>query len=346
MLIDVQPSEVTPETLEPHPHSTIDERNLWKNNKQLSIPLMMEENATVSRSGDLELEEIKIDQENHVDMDTSEAGQSFGGEWGSPKLKENAEIGPASESMDPSEAEPSRGEPRSPSKLKEPETSGDFHEPVSSDTDNFFEKIKIYRQVVSGDMELFNRPIRLLELSPQYNSALHVAAQYKNAEMAEAIIKHDPRLMNFRNMNGDSPLHIAARVGSVEISDFLTDVMVPNMNITNEQGDTALHDAVRGVHLRVVKLLVHRHGDWTRKENEVGESPLFLAVDKWHFDIASEILKIDNCSIGGRDNMNVLHAAIIRLGQGKLPNILKILVICYVSNFHFTQLKIIYQIKI
>ena len=350
MLIDVQPSEATPETLEPHPHSTIDERNLWKNNKQLSIPLMMEENATVSRSGDLELEEIKIDQENHVDMDTSEAGQSFGGERGSLKLKENAEIGPAPEPMDPSEAEPSRSEPRSRSKLKEPEdigsTSGDFNKPVSSDTDNFLEgfqletwKIKLYRLVASGDMESFiNLSDGSIEipggLSPQGNSALHIAAQYKKVEMAEEIIKRHPTLVNFRNMNGDLPLHIAARVGSVEISDFIIKQTVLNMNITNEQGDTPLHDAVRGAHSDVVKLLVDRYPGWTRAENGVGESPLFLAVDKWHFEIADVIFKTDTCSIKGRDNMNVLHAAIIRLGPGKLPNILKILITCYVSNFH------------
>lgn len=161
---------------------------------------MMEENATVSRSGDLELEEIKIDQENHVDMDTSEAGQSFGGERGSPKLKENAEIGPAPEPMDPSEAEPSRSEPRSRSKLKEPEdigsTSGDFNKPVSSDKDNFLEgfqpetwKIELYRLVASGDMASFinrlHRPIAIPLLSPQDNSALHVAAQYKKTENGE-----------------------------------------------------------------------------------------------------------------------------------------------------------------
>lgn len=152
--------------------------------------------------------------------------------------------------------------------------------------------------------------------------------------MAKEIIKQESKLVNFRNMNGDSPLHIAARVGSVEISRFLTQQAVLNVNITNEQGDTALHDAVRGVHLGVVKSLVKFNPDWTRAENKVGESPLFLAVDKWHFDIASEIFPINKCSIMGRDNMNVLHSAIIRLGQGKLPNILKILIICYVSNFH------------
>ena len=332
--IGVQPSEATPETLEPHPHSTIDERNLWKNNKQLSIPPMMEENATVSRSGDAELEEIKIDQENHADMDTSVAGPSFGGERGSPKLKENAEIVPAPEPMDPCE-------PLSHLKLKGPadigSTSGDFYEPVSSDKYNFSggfqsdaERIELYRLVASGDMESFDklvdRPITIPQLSPQNNSALHVAAQYKQAKMAKKIIELAPQLVNSTNMNGDLPLHIAARVGCKDTSDFLLEQKVMNENITNKQGDTPLHDAVRGAHLEVVKSLVEKYPSWTRAENGVGESPLFLAVDKWHFDIAEVIFPKYDCSIRGRDSMNVLHAAVIRLGPGKLlPNILTIL---------------------
>ena len=341
MLIDVQPSEVTPETLEPHPHSTIDERNLWKNNKQLSIPLMMEENATVSRSGDLELEEIKIDQENHVDMDTSEAGSSFGGEWGRPKLKENAEIVPAPEPIDPSKAEPSPSEPWSRSKLKGPadigSTSGDFDKPVSSDKYNFSEefqpdagKSQLYRLVASGDVDMSRNQLDILitipQLSPQNNSALHVAALYKQAEIANAIIERAPELVNSVNKNGDLPLHIAARVGCVDTSRVLIQQEVMNEYIKNKQGDTPLHDAVRGAHLEVVKLLVKKYHSWTRAENGVGESPLFLAVDKWHFDIAKEIFPKYDCSIRGRDSMNVLHAAVIRLGPGKLlPNILTIL---------------------
>lgn len=316
-------------------------QNNKQTNKQLSIPPTMEENAMVSRPGDLEMGEIEIVQENHADMDTFKAGPLFGGEAaGILKLKENAEIGPAAEPMDPSEAEPSRSEPRSRSKLKEPEeigsTSGGFNEPVSSDTNNFSEefqpetwKIELYRLVASGKTESFNRlyknkPITIPQLTPQGNSALHVAAQYKKADMAAAIIQHKRELVNFPNMNGDLPLHIAARVGCLRTSSVLIQQKELNMDIKNKQGDTALHDAVRGAHLDVVILLVGEYPSWTRTVNNFGESPLFLAVDKWHLDIAT-ILRESDGFIKGRDSMNVLHAAIIRLGQGKLPNILTIL---------------------
>ncbi|KAL4601336.1 hypothetical protein ACB092_11G265400 [Castanea dentata] len=322
LVIDV-PLETTPETLEPHPHS---------------IPPMLEENAMVSCPGDLKQVKIKIGQENHADMDTSEAGPSFGGEWGSLMLKENAEIGPASEPMDPSEAESSSSEPRSRSKLEEPEGiagpsfGGErgslklkeiaeiFPAPESMDSSEAepsssvprsHSKLKDPKRLVrhpeiptnlflqtktiswrdsnprhgklnyidSRDVESFNRldrPIMIPQLSPQDNNALHVAARYKQAEMAAAIIQRvpeGPELVNFPNMNGDLPLHIAPRT-------------VLNLNITNKQGDTALHDAIRGAHLEVVKLLVQFNPSWTLPENKVGESPLFLAVDKWHFDIA------------------------------------------------------------
>lgn len=348
VLIEIQPSEATPETLEPHPHPTTEERSKavtiiarawrsytsWKKNRQLSIPPVLEENAMASRPGALELVKINIRQENHAGMDTSKAGTSFGGERSSPKRKVKAEIVPALESRDPSEAKPSSSEPRSRSKLKEPEetgsTSGVFYKPVSSDTDNIFEQqIEFYQLVVKGDVKSFDQPkgpIMLPQLSPQGNSPLHVAAQYKQAAIAEAIIQREPELVNCDNMNGDLPLHIAARVGCVDTSRVLIEQTELNVEITNDQGDTALHDAVRGAHLEVVKLLVQEKPHWTSTENKVGESPLFLAVDKWHFDIANEIFSKDECSIRGRDSMNVLHAAIIRLGPGKLlPNTLTIL---------------------
>ena len=235
--------------------------------------------------------------------------------------------------MDPSKAGPS---PWSRSRLKRPagigSTSGDFSEEFQPDV----KKIELYRLVASGDMYSFDRRldevIAISELSPQNNSVLHVAAQYQQAQKAAKIIERVPELVNFPNMNGDLPLHIAARVGCKDTLDVLINQEVVNEYIRNKQGDTPLHDAVRGAHLEVVRLLVVKYPNWTGAENGVGESPLFLAVDKWHFDIAKEIFPKDGCSIRGRDSMNVLHAAVIRLGQGKLPNILTILLYSEVGS--------------
>ena len=88
----------------------------------------------------------------------------------------------------------------------------------------------------------------------------------------------------------------------------------------NKEGDTALHDAIRNGHLEVFQFLLEFNPQLTLVENQAGESPLFLAVDKGFFDIAGEILQSPGISpsIKGRDSMNALHAAIIRFGKGKL----------------------------
>ena len=77
--------------------------------------------------------------------------------------------------------------------------------------------------------------------------------------------------------------------------------------------DTALHDAARNGHILIAELLIREDPEFTLFTNDVGESPLFIAVDRKHFDIAKLILEVAPVfSFGGRNKMNALHAAVIR----------------------------------
>ncbi|XP_021623387.1 ankyrin repeat-containing protein ITN1 isoform X3 [Manihot esculenta] len=77
--------------------------------------------------------------------------------------------------------------------------------------------------------------------------------------------------------------------------------------------NTALHEAARKGHFEVVVSLIQKDPDLAMLTNNAGESPLFLAVDKMHFRIASYILEtVPGCSFQGRNKMNALHAAVIR----------------------------------
>ena len=81
----------------------------------------------------------------------------------------------------------------------------------------------------------------------------------------------------------------------------------------NVEQNTALHLAVKHGHYDIVDLLITKEPGLTSITNKAGESPLFQAVDRGFFEIALRILDISECSDEGRNKMNVLHAAVIRV---------------------------------
>ncbi|XP_060675537.1 ankyrin repeat-containing protein At5g02620-like [Ziziphus jujuba] len=87
------------------------------------------------------------------------------------------------------------------------------------------------------------------------------------------------------------------------------------VTMKNCEGDTALHEAVRHNRFEIVKLLIHEDSNLASVLNGYGESPLFMAVARCFYEIGLLILNAAapiNCSVDGRNSMNVLHAAVIR----------------------------------
>ncbi|KAF4359585.1 hypothetical protein F8388_003588 [Cannabis sativa] len=131
--------------------------------------------------------------------------------------------------------------------------------------------------------------------------------------------------------NGDTPLHVAVMLGNFEVVKLIVD----NMNINllrkpNKTRNTVLHEAVKNLNLDIVQFLLEKDSSLVNSNNEDGESPLFLAIDRELYEIASHILgKIENVggilldekgSWSGRNGLNVMHAAVIR-NKGKNPKI-------------------------
>ncbi|XP_022720033.1 ankyrin-3-like [Durio zibethinus] len=194
---------------------------------------------------------------------------------------------------------------------------------------------KLYKAVMSGDKNPFNEltkldPSILLKVTiSQEDTILHVAAKFKQKELAEEILKLQPSLVYQRNSKGDTPLHIAARLGSEEAVEFFIDFWnkTPSasrevvegalteeklLRMVNLEKETALHEAVKNYHYRVVEMLIKEDPELAEFTNNAGESPLFLAVDRKFVNIAKLILQVDQCSFDGRNNMNALHAAVVR----------------------------------
>lgn len=168
---------------------------------------------------------------------------------------------------------------------------------------------------------------KLQQVTVGGNTILHLAVNYGKKEVAEKILYLDQSLLYKTNGKGDTPLHIAARLGDVEMATLLIDKMEKQdvehgmKHLTTENKvdgkDTILHIAVRNGHVKIVKLLIENYPSLALMTNKANESPLFMAVDREYYNIAYEILKLQECSTEGRHMMNALHAAVIRTNKCK-----------------------------
>ena len=179
-----------------------------------------------------------------------------------------------------------------------------------------------------GILIVSNREIRdgaLISLehkTPSGNCILHVAAKSGQAQIMERVLDslYPNSPLYATNCKGNTALHIAASLGTLGMSQLLiaraldqeAEVKRLLLKAQNVEQNTALHLAVKHGHYDIVDLLIRNEPGLTSITNKAGESPLFLAVDRGFFEIARRILQTQECSDGGRNNMNVLHAAVIR----------------------------------
>ena len=194
---------------------------------------------------------------------------------------------------------------------------------------------QMYKAASTGDSSFFNSltasDSTLLQVTTEKNTVLHIAVQFKQYEVAEKIICLCRCLAEQTNSKGNIPLHVAARVENPQMVRFLIDHaedrdvetgvrQLPRM--VNLERDTALHIAVKYGNSEVVKELIKEDSKLAMYVNKVGESALFLAVDRQHYEIASHILSATpKCSLAGRHGMNVLHALVIQTSNCKCCSI-------------------------
>ena len=187
---------------------------------------------------------------------------------------------------------------------------------------------RLFDDAIYGNIDSFKREIRegalisLEHVTPSGNCILHVAAKSGHAQIMERVLDslypHSP--LYATNCKGNTALHIAASLGYLDVSEFLITRAIDQeaevkrllLKAQNVELNTALHLAVKHDHYEIVDLLIRNEPGLTSITNKAGESPLFLAVDRGFFEIARRILETRECSDGGRNNMNVLHAAVIR----------------------------------
>ncbi|KAG8472106.1 hypothetical protein CXB51_036457 [Gossypium anomalum] len=174
---------------------------------------------------------------------------------------------------------------------------------------------KLYRAEIKGDVasmrDLASSDSRfvLLQVTPQGDNIVHVAAKHDAKQIADAMGSSEICQVLINHMSG----------GKIEAGEKL-------IRVVNKNHDTALHDAVRNGHEEIVKLLIRRDPELALLTNNVGESPLFIVADKRHDRIAKPILNVaPDYSIEGRNKMNqdnegntALHLAVLRGHHGKI----------------------------
>ncbi|KAL6313049.1 hypothetical protein AAG906_012099 [Vitis piasezkii] len=162
----------------------------------------------------------------------------------------------------------------------------------------------------------------VVQLTPNKNTVLHIAAQFGQLECVQYILglNTSSSLLLKPNLKGDTPLHLAAREDHLTVVKALIDAAKrlhqeiesgvggdkAIMRMTNEEENTALHEAVRYHHSEV----------FIYGANITGYTLLYMAAERGFGDLVNLI--IGTCTSPSHSGMmgrTALHAAVIRNDQ-------------------------------
>ncbi|KAF2309465.1 hypothetical protein GH714_002802 [Hevea brasiliensis] len=209
-----------------------------------------------------------------------------------------------------------------------------------------------------GRFDRFNEHLDHLDfiVTPNGNTILHIHLSRQreiSTDFIEQVVVQCPRLLSQENFDGNTPLHIAASHGytnvaeklirlaealhdaldsrrrevainilqnEVEAAERANRVVREMLRKVNEKGETALHVAARnGRSLGVLKAILSKEDpQFAYPVNNLGESPLYLAVDSTCTKIVAELLNNPNSQsleydrLYGRYDETVLHTAVRR----------------------------------
>ncbi|GAB6027667.1 B-cell lymphoma 3 protein [Chamberlinius hualienensis] len=115
----------------------------------------------------------------------------------------------------------------------------------------------------------------------QGNSTVHVAVQYSNLEVIEAVLNFEDSIkaLKQRNYNGFTPLHLAIFRKDLNIISLLLSKGTDCNCVDGTSGRTPLFHAVANGQEDVVAVLIN-HGASVNVPNYAGVTPLIVATDK------------------------------------------------------------------
>ncbi|KAJ8627921.1 hypothetical protein MRB53_021228 [Persea americana] len=216
---------------------------------------------------------------------------------------------------------------------------------------------KLYNATMKGDMELVASIVEVdcppdltLCLTPQKNTALHIAVKFMQQEIAQRLVQLCPSLISQPNSKDDTPLHVAARAGHLGLTKLLTPALnlaegnpaleegnpvrqagCVALRMRNLEGSNPINEALKKSHGEVALHLLafeERH-ELVREVNKARESLLYLAAEAGLENVVQKIIDGGGYSTDGPDGQNPLHIAVIK---GRL-GVVKILLLDKESNF-------------
>lgn len=186
---------------------------------------------------------------------------------------------------------------------------------------------ELYKAAVEGDILEFARAMEnctmdrhdnllasCVQLGPQKNTVLHIAASFGHHEIVKLICKDIPYLVVEKDSRGDTALHVAARSGDIVLVRILLDTdFKGGLGEVNEEGNTALHEALRYNHEDIARILIENNLNMIYSDNKEGESLLYLAAEAGYPSVIRLLMDNPVGNYIGQDkhkNKSPVHAAI------------------------------------
>ncbi|KAI8561127.1 hypothetical protein RHMOL_Rhmol04G0313100 [Rhododendron molle] len=187
----------------------------------------------------------------------------------------------------------------------------------------------MYAAAMNGkvdDLDQYSADQFALQVTPNGNTLLHVAAEFHSSECVPAILSKCPSLLYRANTDGDTPIHVALARSSYGVVRSLIEFAKSEeggsaaavremLRARNHDGDTPLHLAARYCNWAFFeKLFTEEDPGLDHGPNKAGETPLYLYAERGYgVKMLSYMLK--TCTpleYGGPGGKTALHAAVIR----------------------------------
>ncbi|RWR73894.1 ankyrin repeat-containing-like protein [Cinnamomum micranthum f. kanehirae] len=195
--------------------------------------------------------------------------------------------------------------------------------------------VQLHKAAREGHMELLTSilekkhpPDLTFSLTPQKNTALHIAVAFGHEQIVLEMIRRMPSLISQPNSKGDTPLHIAAKAGDLSLTELLTPHLVEQvrwreagaaaLKMKNSGGNSGgympIHEALKKGHEVVAVHLLGFAGDIEAADDvsDAGESLLYLTSEAGLYYSVTVMLRRGNFSALGPQGRNPLHIAVIR----------------------------------
>ncbi|XP_010910593.2 protein ACCELERATED CELL DEATH 6-like [Elaeis guineensis] len=158
---------------------------------------------------------------------------------------------------------------------------------------------------------------RLLKVTLEENTDLHMVASRGYLESAENLSPSVMSLLTAPNQRFDTPLHCAARVGNNDMVSYIIDLATRRnvkdevLRATNKDKANALHEAAKYDRVDVARILMEKDPELASMPNRFKMSPLYLAIVSRSLNVAKFLLQFSPTSYEGPSNKTALHAAIL-----------------------------------